>query len=414
MTLDALVETSRVLPGMVAAVALGLLAITLLTGLVLRYFAQHLASLRSQILVISLVSLGTGAMLTVALSWLMIVDGDALEKVITVISLMVPLVVVLVVMATSPLGRDVLEVEHALNRLESGEHGVKVDIQRSDEIGRVSAALESLSYQLEMVEQLRATTDAERQRLDAERRYLLSSVSHDLRTPLAAMQAAVEALRDGMAPDPQRYLYSMACDVKALTTLVDDLFYLAQVESGRMDVQPEVLDLAELVDEAAEALQPVAGNRAVRIVPDTSVAAPIAGSAPALGRVMRNLLDNAVRHSPDGGVVNIKVEVGQNVAVHVVDDGPGFPAEFVDRAFDRFSRAEESRNRALGGSGLGLAIAKSVVAAHNGHIAINPGPGGWVTVLLPRWAASSAPSVGVAGFAPPAQPDSAAGSVPIT
>ncbi len=406
MTFDALLETSQVLPGMVAAVAAGLLVLTLLTGFLLRHFAQYLASLRSQILVISLVSLGTGALVTVALSWLMIVDGDTLEKVISVISLMVPLVVVLVVMSTGPMGRDVLKVERALNRLESGDHGVRVDVRRSDEIGRVSSALESLGHQLEMVEQLRATTDAERQRLDAERRYLLSSVSHDLRTPLAAMQAAVEALRDGMAPDPQRYLHSMACDVDALTTLVDDLFYLAQVDSGRMEIEPEVLDFAELVDEAAEALQPVADHRSIRITPGTSVAAPVLGNAAALGRVIRNLLDNAIRHSPEGGEVALVVEARDAVTLHVLDDGPGFPPEFVERAFERFSRAEESRNRSKGGSGLGLAIAKSVVAAHGGQIYVSPGPGGRVSVVLPRLVSSP----------PRRQPEHAygAGSLPMT
>ncbi len=406
MTFDALLETSRVLPAMVAAVAAGLLALTLLTGLLLRYFAQYLSSLRSQILVISLVSLGTGALVTVALSWLMIVDGDTLEKVISVISLMVPLVVVLVLMATGPMGRDVLKLERALNRLESGEHGIRVDVQRSDEIGRVSSAMESLGHQLEMVERLRAATDAERHRLDTERRYLLSSVSHDLRTPLAAMQAAVEALRDGMAPDPQRYLHSMACDVDALTTLVDDLFYLAQVDSGRMETEPEVLDFSELVDEAAEALQPVADHRAIRILPRTAVAAPVLGNAAALGRVIRNLLDNAIRHSPDGSNVDLLVESGDAITLHVLDEGPGFPAEFVERAFERFSRAEESRNRSLGGSGLGLAIAKSVVAAHNGRIFISAGPGGRVSVVLPTCVAPVVPNDD--GFA------YAVGSLPIT
>ncbi len=392
MTFDALLETSRVLPETVAAVALGLLALTLLTGFLLRHFAQYLASLRSQILVISLVSLGTGALVTVALSWLMIVDGDTLEKVVSVISLMVPLVVVLVLMATGPMGRDVLKVERALNRFESGDHGVQLGIRRSDEIGRVSSALESLGHQLEMVERLRASTDAERHRLDAERRYLLSSVSHDLRTPLAAMQAAVEALRDGMAPDPQRYLHSMSRDIDALTTLVDDLFYLAQVDAGRTEVEHEVLDLSELVDEAAEALQPVADHRSVQIVPRTPAAAPVVGSAAALGRMIRNLLDNAIRYSPDGAEVSLLVQAGdQAVTVHVLDQGPGFPPEFVERAFEQFSRAEESRNRSHGGSGLGLAIAKSIVAAHDGRISISPGRGGQVSVVLPRWV-GSAPS----------------------
>lgn len=394
MTLEALVETTKALPGQVALAVAGLLVLTVLTGLALRYFAQHLSSLRFQILTISLVSLGTGALVTTALSWLMIVDGETFEKIIIVISLMVPLVILLVLMATGPLGRDVLKVERALNRLEGGEHGVTISIRRSDEIGRVSVALRHLSDQLQAVEQLRATTDAERRRLDDERRYLLSSVSHDLRTPLAAMQVAVEALRDGVAPDPQRYLYSMDCDVKALTTLVDDLFYLAQVDSGRIDAEPEVIDVAELVDEAAEALAPVAESRSIRISPETAVAAPVLGNAASMGRVLRNLLDNAIRHSPDGGVVAARVNVDQHVVVEVVDSGPGFPVDFVERAFDRFTRAEESRNRALGGSGLGLAIAKGVVAAHGGAISVSPGPGARVTVTLPLWSPSPIGLVG--------------------
>ena len=130
---------------------------------------------------------------------------------------------------------------------------------------------------------------------------MLSSVGHDLRTPLSALQAALEALIDGVAPDPDRYLRSMQKDVTALSALVEDLFLLSRIEAGRLELSRTPVDLTELADEAIEALAPAAERHGVRMRLVAAGSVPVIGNAVAVGRVIRNLLDNAVRHSPPSG-----------------------------------------------------------------------------------------------------------------
>lgn len=144
------------------------------------------------------------------------------------------------------------------------------------------------------------------------------------------------------------------------------------------------VDLAELADEAVEALTPVAARRQVRL----SVVSPghvgVTADPAALGRVFRNLLANAVRHSPTAGEVTVVLNrEGETVETTVVDQGDGFPEQLRGKAFDRFVRADDSRNRQSGGSGLGLAIAKGIVEAHGGAISIAEGPGGRVRFSVP-------------------------------
>ena len=213
---------------------------------------------------------------------------------------------------------------------------------------------------------------------------MFSNIGHDLRTPLSALRAAIEALADGVAPDPERYLRSMQRDVEALSALVDDLFLLARIEGGRLDLLREPLDLTELVDEAVEALTPAAAARQVAITFGAEGRTPVVGNATAIGRVIRNLLDNAIHHAPIGSTVRIAVAMDAGgPRVRVVDEGQGFPADFSTHAFERFARADPSRTRATGGAGLGLAIARGLVEAHGGRIWIEPPPGGHVAFQLP-------------------------------
>ncbi len=172
-------------------------------------------------------------------------------------------------------------------------------------------------------------------------------------------------------------------DVDALTSLVDDLFLLARIESGSLEMAQAHVDLAEIADEAAEALAPVAEARGVRLQLDVPERALVVGNAAALGRVIRNLVDNAIRHSPAGSVVSIGVSATDRPTVRVLDQGDGFPSGFGAEAFRRFTRADESRSRATGGTGLGLAIAHGLVEAHGGDLWIDEVAGGSVSFALP-------------------------------
>jgi signal transduction histidine kinase len=198
------------------------------------------------------------------------------------------------------------------------------------------------------------------------------------------MQAAVEALQDGVAPDPAAYLRGLSTDLEHLRHLVDDLFLLSRIEAGRLELSASTVDLAELADEAMEAVAPAAARRRVQVRVEAPGHVGVVGDPAALGRVFRNLLANALRHSPETGQVRIVVTRNGSMAeVAVVDQGEGFPDQLKDHVFERFVRADDSRNRESGGTGLGLAIAKGIVEAHHGTIAVEDGPGGHVRFTVP-------------------------------
>jgi two-component system sensor histidine kinase BaeS len=143
------------------------------------------------------------------------------------------------------------------------------------------------------------------------------------------------------------------------------------------------IDLSDLADEALEGLRPTAAGRGIDLVLETSGHVRALGGPEALARVIRNLVDNAIRHSPEGGRVTVRVEGNGAALVRVLDDGPGFHPDFLDRAFESFTRDDDARTRRAGGAGLGLAIARGFVQAHGGSIWADAGPGGRVTFRVP-------------------------------
>jgi signal transduction histidine kinase len=355
--------------------ALAIVAVTLAVGLGLRRWTAAFPTLRRQLLVITTTGVVVAALAAWLLARLMILDEDQLGPVLAVLALAAVIAGVLVAVATSALGRTARELARTVGRIEAGDRQLGPVPPRSDELGRVAAALDRLSRRL-------AELEAEQALLDRERTQMLSSISHDLRSPLSALRAALDALVDGVAPDPPRYLRSMQADVAALTALVDDFFLLARIEGGHLDLDLGRVDLSECCDEAVEALTPTAAARGVTVKLEAVDHVRVRGNTNALGRVVRNLLDNAIRHAPEGSVVTVTVRHDGMPTVEVADAGPGFTAEFAEHAFDRWSRADESRSRETGGGGLGLAIARGLVAAHGGRIWISPPPGGHVAFEL--------------------------------
>jgi signal transduction histidine kinase len=342
----------------------------------LRAVNRRARSLRRQIMAVMLAALTVGAASAGAMSWLMVLDRAELTTVLGVLGITALAATGLVVMASAPLARDVGRLEATVRQIEQGERDVRTDLARSDELGHVARAVDELAHRLDRLERERAG-------LEAQRTAMLSSVGHDLRTPIAALRAALEALADGIAPDPRRYLRSMQRDVEALTALVEDLFLLARLETGHVELLVATVDLTEIADEALEALAPVAAAHGVRLVLDAPGRVRADGNGGALARVIRNLVDNAIRHAPPGSAVTISVSHDAAPRVRVIDQGPGFPAQFAEHAFEHFTRADASRSRSTGGAGLGLAIARSVIEAHGGRIWIEAAGGGHVAFELP-------------------------------
>lgn len=290
--------------------------------------------------------------------------------VLIALGLGVALGLALAVVVASSFSADLARLASTTRRVGAGDLSARAEVRRADELGAAASAFDEMVARLE--------------RTEAARAHLFASIGHDLRTPLASLQASVEALEDGLAADPGAYLRGMAKDLEDLRRLVDDVFLLARIEAGSMELRPEPVDLAELADEAAEAMAALAAKRRVLLGVETDGAVDAVVDPSAIGRVLRNLIDNAVHHSPEGGRVRITVGSGRGTAtVRVLDEGPGFPEEFREVAFERFSRADQARSRRAGGAGLGLAIARGLVEAHRGRISIEEGDGGRVRVELP-------------------------------
>ena len=348
----------------------GLTLVTFLAGLVALRAAPRFRSLRVSLRVVALAAVAITGVVVAVSAITMLLDRHDLTVIMIALLLGVGLGGVMAAAVGSSLTKDLAALSAAAAQAGTGNLTARSGIRRGDELGKAAKAFDEMVHRLESAE--------------AERRTLLAALSHDLRTPLASMQAAVEALQDGIAPNPPGYLRGIANDIAHLNGLVDDLFVLARIETGRLALSLTEIDLAELADEAVEAVTPTAAKRKIQLAVQTPGRVGVVGDAAALGRVFRNLLVNAVRHSPEFGEVQVRLTTSGPLAhAVVVDQGEGFAGELRQRAFDPFVRADQSRSRDSGGSGLGLAIAKGIVESHGGSIEIENGPGGRVGFSLP-------------------------------
>lgn len=271
---------------------------------------------------------------------------------------------------SAPIARDAQRLSASARKVAGGDLTVRTGVTRNDELGDAAREFDRMTERLAAVEK--------------ERALMLSSISHDLRTPLAALRASVEAIRDGLADDPDAYLKGMEHQVEALALLVDDLQLHTRLASGTLEMRRSRVDLSELIDEAVEAMVPLAGRSDVDLVVGTSASVIVDGAPAQLARVVRNLIDNAIRYSPAGGVVAVDVSMSvDDAVVRVRDQGPGFAESIRATAFEPFTRADQARDVRTGTAGLGLTIAKGIVDAHGGSIAIADGPGGVVQFTIP-------------------------------
>jgi len=308
-------------------------------------------------------------MVAIAAQSMVITDNDQRLLMRVLVPAVLGAALVAMLMAR-PVARDASKICKAAMRVADGDLSARTGVMRSDELGEAAAMFDTMVDRLDAIERERAV--------------MLSSISHDLRTPLAALRASVEAIRDGVAPDPDAYLSGMERQIKALASLVDDLQLHSRIVSGTIETIRTRLDLTELADEAMETLRPLAETRRVALLLEAEERVNVDADGSQLARVIRNLLENAIRHAPEGSVVLVQVAANsQSATLRVVDQGAGFPADFRDRAFEPFTRADPARNLTTGTAGLGLSIARGIVTAHGGTIGVADGPGGIVEIALP-------------------------------
>lgn len=206
--------------------------------------------------------------------------------------------------------------------------------------------------------------------LEHERRLTNAAIAHELRTPLTVLQTRVEGIRDGVVPMNQAEAEQLLSQIRTLTRLVGDLRTLSLAEANHLDLNLEDIDLLDIVTLSVASFGIRAERKNITLELNAeALGAPVRGDRDRLAQVISNLLENALRYTPDGGRIDVDLIVlNQDVCVIVRDNGPGFPTESLPHLFERFYRADPSRSRASGGSGLGLSVVRAIIKQHAGTV----------------------------------------------
>ncbi|MFC7529088.1 ATP-binding protein [Actinoplanes sp. GCM10030250] len=269
--------------------------------------------------------------------------------------------------ATVPL-REMTVAARAMAR---GDYTRQVRTRSQDEVGELAAAFNQMAADLAAA--------------DRQRRELIANVSHELRTPITALQAVLENIVDGVAAAEPDTMRTALAQTERLSRLVTDLLDLSRLDAGVVPLRQDLIDVPSFLDEAVREATVNAEGTGLDVKFDVSAPGMVlAGDRERLHQVLANLLDNAARHSPPGGVVTVRAERrDEHLLLAVIDQGNGIPIAERERVFERFTRGERATG---GGTGLGLAIARWVVQLHRGTIAVvEPGDrsGCHIQVRLP-------------------------------
>ena len=362
-------------------------AITIVGGVILKLMAGR--SIGAMLTLVAFVTVGTSLAGVVAIVGLMLGPvGDPVLELLAVAG-MAGLAVALffsrrLTRATRTLLGAVREV---------GDSGIYTppDIPLPAELAGLSEGLAEAHDRL-------GKARAREQALEASRRELVAWVSHDLRTPLAGLRAMAEALEDQVVTDPREvshYHSQIRRETNRLSAMIDDLFELSKIHAGTLRLSPRLVGLEDLVAEVVASAEPVARVKGIRLTGSAVRGMPVFIDTAEMGRAVRNLVINAIRHTPSGGTIEVLGEIQSGMAcVSVADECGGIPVGDLPRVFDVAFRGESARTPdPSGGAGLGLSIARGIVDAHSGQISVrNTGPGCQFLIKLPL-ARPAAPAV---------------------
>lgn len=275
------------------------------------------------------------------------------------------------------LTRPIRELTRATHAVSEGDLSQQVPVRSKDELGELAQAFNKMSSELS--------------RSVNARKQMTADIAHELRTPLSLILGHAEAVHDGVLPPTRENFEIIREEAERLEHLVNDLRILSLADAGELSINPQRVEPERLLQEVAAIYQYQTQRKNITL--DLEIAAPLSGIEVDPGRmtqVLTNILDNALRHTPEGGRIILSArEVENQIELAIQDSGPGLEAEDIDRIFDRFYRADSSRQRdgvVPGGSGLGLAIARSIVQAHGGQLSAESemGKGLKVIVRLPK------------------------------
>ena len=338
--------------GLVAAAA------TLAAGLAGAWLLRLLPTVRLQLVGLALLA-ALLPLAAVLLSGVVMFDSEHDVVVLAVAAACSTAALVAALAVARRLGRRVEGLRSAASSLAAGDLSARADTGPPREVAELAGSFNAMASRLEELFDTRAQ--------------LVAAASHDLRTPLASMQAMLEALEDGLA-EPERYVPALRDQVRRLGVLVDDLFELARIDAGALTLELREARVSPLVHGCLRTLEAEAALRGVRLVADVDDDVRARCAPEQVERVLVNVLTNALRHTPSDGSVAVRVRPADaEVEVSVEDTGTGLDAVAVRRMFDRFWRGDAARGSGDGrGAGLGLAIARGLVEAHGGRIWAEP------------------------------------------
>lgn len=251
--------------------------------------------------------------------------------------------------------------------LASGRYETRIRLDRRDELGRLAGDFNALAQALER------NRDAQRQ--------WIADISHELRTPIAILRAELEALEDGVRPIDASAIRSLAAEVARLGTLVEDLYELARSDAGALTYAKRPLHLGQVIEEVLASFRERFAAADLRLESDLAGPGAVFGDPDRLWQLFANLLENSLRYTDRGGLVQVIMRAADDgVRVTVEDSAPGVPDDALPRLFDRLYRVDASRSRETGAAGLGLAICASIVDAHGGRIAARHSPLGGLAI----------------------------------
>lgn len=370
-------------------VAVGVVTLAVMADILgSRIFAGALHTLLGQ-----LPAMGTAAVEAALLASFRDAVGQAL--------LVAGLAAALVGLATSilllrPILRSLGAIAQSSRRIAEGRYDERVAVPASDELATVASSFNAMAASLEQVEQQRVA--------------LIGNVAHELRTPLTGIEGYLEGLIDGVfTPEPATF-GEMQHEVRRLRRLVDDLQTLSHVEAGQVHFHLADVDLEAVARRVVGQLRPQATTSCFEVVVDPAAGPLLVRADPdRVAQILLNLVGNAVRYTPEGGCITVRLGARQGEAwAAVVDSGVGIAAQDLPLIFERFYRVDRSRSRTSGGSGIGLTIARHLAWAMGGDLtAASPGPdqGSTFTLSLPRAAGpESAPHASPTGRPPSAEP----------
>ena len=252
------------------------------------------------------------------------------------------------------------QLKKAAGAIAGGDLSQRVKIDSHDELGELGQTFNQMAESLA--------------RAETQRQHLVADVAHELRTPLAAIQGTLEGMQDGVLPLDDEQIAALYAETTLLNRLVGDLRLLSLAEAGQLKLERQEVEPGAFLRQVAERARPQAAFRNIRLETDLSSNLPaVSIDTDRITQVLNNLISNALRYTPEGGMITLTASFPQGPAdsslhVAVIDSGAGIEPENLPYVFDRFYRADKSRTRSSGGSGLGLAIVKQLVEAHGGSV----------------------------------------------